>query len=972
MDRKIYNSHFLLQNSAYKWTIPITTILCVLCLLFIENSVHPSIKSSTINNIWVLHKIQSYAEILPVMILTSLSGYAMGGLSVLFFFTIQTMSTHHFAYHSFLLLFASVISNVPIKYHFYKSVWKTVLTCIVFSILLGNGWNGLLAIVEDNHIFFHLDRLDLEQANFFVAVPACVFVCLFNYLYFNFFPEKIRSLFFTSSYESEDVKKLQNLLKHRQFLSLDERLSILYLVSAILIIISSFGFANALVGQIIFVKWKAIVFATRLTILMSIISTPIIMLTISLVKQSITNPLMLMSQAADSSYVCHMDKKPIGNSEISPLIDLKTLDIKSKDEIGILYQALVRAFENTNAYIENLEKEKQLEMQLVSAEEANKAKSDFLSNMSHEIRTPINAILGLDEMILRESTESEIKKYAIDIESAGKSLLSIVNDILDFSKIEAGKMEIVPANYHISSLVNDLVNMISKRASDKNLTLNVDVDKTIPNLLFGDDVRIKQCILNILTNAVKYTKQGSVSLSLKAENATSEHINLTVHVIDTGAGIKKEDLPKLFTAFQRIEENKNRTIEGTGLGLNIVKKLLALMDSKLEVKSEYGKGSDFYFTVRQRVADWTPVGDFNDIYEKSLIDLVKYKEGFHAPNAKILVVDDTELNLTVVKGLLKQTQIQIETAKSGQETIELAAKNKYDIIFLDHRMPGMDGIETFKALQALATNKNKDVPCIALTANAIAGAKEMYLEVGFSDYLSKPIESKKLEAMIIKYLPNSLIEPCDSEKCTQEVKDDTLYTECEETKKRFADITGINLGDALKFTGNADILEQAIKEFFCTIEQKANDIERFAAEGDFKNYTVLVHALKSSARLIGAGQLSADAAYLEKCGDSKNSDEIKAKTPALLSLYRSYEKHLSAICKDEKADEEKEEISEEEYTDALNSIKECAQVFDFDTIDTILSMLCDYRIPPKHAEQFSELEKAIHAVDQNKILQLLR
>ena len=967
MERKTYNSHFLLENRAYKWTLPISTIVCVILLFLIEyNSYAPQndIVPKHFSGIWFHSRsFLSYLEIVPVMILTSLSGYAMGAFSVLIFFIGQSFMDNHFAYHAFLLLLSSILANLPIFHHWYKNIWKTILTFALFSLLLGNGWNVLHAIIEAEPKPF----LGFEKFHFFEAVPTCFIVCLFCYLYFNFFPEKVRSLFFTSSYENEDVQNIHKKLKERNFFGIDERMAMLYLMSVFLLFIAGHTFTYILISKITTYPWQAIVFTTRLTVLMAIFGTPTIMLTLSLVNQRITNPIMLMAQAAENSYVCHMNGKE-KSKEVMPLVDLKSLDIKRADEIGILYNALVRAFENTNAYISNLEKEKQLETQLISAEEANRAKSEFLSNMSHEIRTPINAILGLDEMILRESNEEETKKYAVDIQSAGKNLLSLVNDILDFSKIEAGKMELVPVNYHLSSVVNDLVNMVSKRAHDKNLSLNIDVDKTIPHLLFGDDVRIKQCILNLLTNAVKYTKKGSVTLAIKGEKLSEQHINLTIHVIDTGNGIKEEDLPKLFTAFQRIEENKNRTIEGTGLGLNIVKNLLGLMESKLEVKSEYGKGSDFYFTVRQRVADWQPMGDFNDIYERSLIELAKYKEGFHAPKAKILVVDDTALNLTVVKGLLKQTKIQIETATSGQETLNLITKNRYDIIFLDHRMPGMDGIETFKAMQTLNTNINIGVPCIALTANAIAGAKEMYLEVGFSDYLSKPIESKKLEAMIVKYLPESLIEPC-CEETAQAAKDENNSPDSEEIKNRFANITGISLSNALKFAGNADILEQAIKEFYCTIDKKADDIERFAREKDFKNYTILVHALKSSARLIGACQLSADAAYLEKCGDSENEEEIREKTPALLALYRSYKEHLAAIHKDD--EEEKEEMSEEEYQDAMKSIKECAEAFDFDTIDTILSMLSAYSPPKAHKEEFATLSRAAHDVDQAAILKLL-
>ena len=962
MPKKDYKSYFFVDNNAFKITIPLTSILCFVLLMLIEHT----FQSDLYINRWFFHKVQCYLMIVPVMILTSLSGYAMGSMVVLVFFAFECMISHALAYHAFVLLLASIVANFPVFRQWYKSAWKTFFVWIGFSLILGNGWNLLLAILEGNRVTFGAERFHFGLA----LLPTAV-VCLFCYWYFNYLPEKYKNLFFASTYDSDEIRKINAELARRKGQGISSRLSRLILVEALSLIFAGFGFANALLDEFHMLNdWQSIVFATRLTILMSIIGTPIIMITIARANAFIIHPISLLAKAAEDSYICKIDCTSAQNCE-TPLIDLKSLKISSKDELGVLYDALVRAFDNTNAYIDNLEREKRLETELSTAQAASKAKSDFLSNMSHEIRTPINAVLGLNEMIIRESDDPTIKKYAVDIENAGKSLLSIVNDILDFSKIEAGKMEIVPANYHLSSMVNDLVNMIAKRAKDKNLALNIDIDKNIPNLLFGDDVRIKQCILNILTNAVKYTKEGSVTMRLSFKKTSENHIDLTVHVIDTGIGIKTEDLPKLFTAFQRIEENKNRTIEGTGLGMNIVKNLLSLMGTKLEVTSEYGKGSDFSFTVRQRVVEWEPVGDFNDSYEKSLAELAEYKESLHAPEAKILVVDDTELNLTVVKGLLKQTGIQIETAMSGQATIELVTKHKYDMIFLDHRMPGMDGIETFNTMKELATNQNKDVPCIALTANAVSGAKEMYLEAGFTDYLAKPIESKKLEAMLIKYLPAQLVE-----RCTEDVQEipaqSELSPECHAVKERFAGVTGIDMKDALKYTGDADILEQTLYEFYGAIDAKADEIERYVAEKDWRNYTVLVHALKSSARLIGAKELSEKARYLEQCGDKDNEDEIMAKTPELLAIFRSYKAHLAALCEQNDDDSQKEEMPIAQYLEAVSNIADCVSVFDYDTADQIISMMKDYKIPSEKKAHFKALAEAVSAVDQERILQIVK
>ncbi|MCR4989457.1 MAG: response regulator [Lachnospiraceae bacterium] len=408
--------------------------------------------------------------------------------------------------------------------------------------------------------------------------------------------------------------------------------------------------------------------------------------------------------------------------------------------------------------LENITKEKIERERLINKSEqavaANEAKSAFLSNMSHEIRTPINAVLGMNEMILRETDDPNIITYSQNIKSAGNSLLILINDILDFSKIESGKMEIIPTDYQISSLLNDLINMIKARMDAKGLELILDIDPTIPSVLYGDEIRIKQIITNILTNAAKYTEKGSVSISVK-HTKSEEHpdsISLRVSVKDTGIGIKKENLDKLFVKFERIDEKRNRNIEGTGLGMSITSNLLEMMGSKLNVESEYGVGSVFWFDLIQTVSDWEPIGDYKDQFNKFTDKETNYLPKFKAQNARILVVDDTPINLTVFKGLLKKTGIDIDTADNGMACIELALKNKYDIIFLDHMMPHMDGVETLKKFKENTDNINNDTPIICLTANAISGAREFYLDSGFTDYLSKPVNFERLEDMILKYL----------------------------------------------------------------------------------------------------------------------------------------------------------------------------------------------------------------------------
>ena len=388
---------------------------------------------------------------------------------------------------------------------------------------------------------------------------------------------------------------------------------------------------------------------------------------------------------------------------------------------------------------------------------ANEAMSNFLANMSHEIRTPINAVLGMDEMILRESEDEKIIEYARTIEGAGKTLLSLINDILDFSKIEAGNMEIVEAEYELSSVLNDVVNMIQVKAGQKGLELMVDVNPSTPEHLYGDEMRLRQIMINVLNNAVKYTKKGSVTLKLAFDQSGADTVNLLISITDTGVGIRDKDMEKLFGKFQRLDQNKNRTVEGSGLGLAIVHNLLELMNGSIDVESVYGEGSTFTITLPQKIVSNEMVGDFKGKAGKTGEEQTKYKESFRAPDAKVLVVDDTPVNVVVVKNLLKKTQVQVDGVGSGMECISKAQNEKYDLIFLDYRMPVMDGIETLKRLKELQDNPNEDTPVVALTANAISGARERFIKEGFDDYMTKPIDAESLETTLLSYLPGGKI-----------------------------------------------------------------------------------------------------------------------------------------------------------------------------------------------------------------------
>lgn len=415
-----------------------------------------------------------------------------------------------------------------------------------------------------------------------------------------------------------------------------------------------------------------------------------------------------------------------------------------------------------NVLIELLvDEKKKVEEAREEAVLANQAKGRFLAQMSHEIRTPINAILGMDEIILRECKDANILEYADDINTAGQLLLSIVNEILDLSKIESGKMEIVETEYNLSKLIADLTAMISLKAQAKNLIFDIDVDKSLPVHLYGDDIRIRQILTNLLSNAIKYTKEGRVELSVKGE-IKDNTVTLYCSVTDTGIGIKEEHLTNLFEEYKRIEDGSNHHIEGTGLGLNITMRLLNLMGSKLQVQSEYGKGSKFFFELKQLVTDSVTIAEYNK-QQKRNQNPKQRTCAFTAPEAKLLVVDDNIMNRKVFTKLLEPTKMQIDQAESGFECIDKMKETRYDIVFLDHMMPQMDGTETLRRLREMTGYPSERSVIIALTANAFVGARQQYISEGFDDFLPKPIIYKDAEELILSFLPSQLVERFEEE-----------------------------------------------------------------------------------------------------------------------------------------------------------------------------------------------------------------
>ena len=561
----------------------------------------------------------------------------------------------------------------------------------------------------------------------------------------------------------------------------------------------------------------------------------------------------------------------------------------------------------------------------LDADRANQAKSEFLANMSHEIRTPLNAVLGMDEMILRETPmDSPIRTYAWNIKSSGETLLSLINDILDFSKIESGKMEIVETTYYLSSVLNDIFNMMRFKAEQKGLDFKIEVDESVPDVLYGDEVRIRQVIVNILNNSVKYTQKGSVTFKVTWQRMADGSAMMEFSSIDTGIGIKEEDLPKLFSKFQRLDLQKNRTVEGTGLGLSITIKLVKMMNGELKVSSVYGKGSTFSIVLPQKVEQYEAIGDFRARAEAFMQQQKNYHEAFIAPDAEILVVDDSDMNLFVVENLLKKTKIQITRSMSGKDCLQKMTENHYDVIFLDHMMPEMDGIETLERSKNLANSKNLDTPIIALTANAISGVREMFLSKGFTDYLSKPVDSKALERMLQKYLPEDKVISTDdedneelgirNEELREEDQDlemdnvdsndspeeiiETSETvkEADNTEESEAVEQNIDMDLGLQYCGGMEDMYKEFVKMFCDRKEETQKKLQDALETEnWQNYTTFIHALKSGSLSVGGKILSEQAKALEMAGhdylnenDTSKLDYIRENHSKAMKLYDNF------------------------------------------------------------------------------------
>lgn len=624
--------------------------------------------------------------------------------------------------------------------------------------------------------------------------------------------------------------------------------------------------------------------------------------------------------------------------------------------IFLLALVMLHMFQITRDYKRAAERSAQLALA------ASEAKGKFLANMSHEIRTPINAVLGMDEMILRESRETKVREYAMDIFTAGQALLSIVNDILDFSKIESGKMEIIPVNYEVSSMIHDLSNMTELRAKEKNLQFHVEVDREIPCMLHGDDVRIRQVLTNILTNAVKYTQEGDIWFRVSTVKKENGKITLHFEVEDTGDGIKEEDIPKLYAEFERIEEDKNRYIEGTGLGMSITRQLLQMMDSRLEVISTYEKGSTFSFDLEQDIAEDKPIGDFEKSIRQLAADFT-YEAGFAAPDAEVLVVDDNAINRKVFQSLLHQTQVKVTEAESGAQCLELTRQKRFDIIFLDHMMSGMDGIETLRRIKEEPDNLCRDIPVIALTANAISGAREKYLKAGFDDYLSKPIVSAKLEKMLRDRLPEELVkeaEPSDQAQPPEMAREAPNL-------EQLPMVEGLDWNYAWMHLTDMELLRTTVVSFYEQIPSSAEKLcacyEDICAAGEFKGYRIQVHSMKSLAASLGILPLAGMAKILEDAAAKEQQETIHSLHPIFIAEWNGYTEKLTGVF-GIVAPEDKAEMEDASMICALLEMLRIAMdAMDFDEADEKMAMIYSYHYRDDVQKNVELLKTAVENLD---------
>lgn len=586
------------------------------------------------------------------------------------------------------------------------------------------------------------------------------------------------------------------------------------------------------------------------------------------------------------------------------------------------------------------------EKQKEEIEDLSRAQSRFFSSIGHEIRTPINAIIGLDEMIIRRNISDEVNEDAENILSASVLLLHLINDLLDMSKIRSGVLKLADIPYLTVDMFAEIWGMFSVRTKQKGLDLFVDLSPEIPTRLSGDEIRIKQILVNLLNNAVKYTRKGSVSLKVFCETDKDKEARIRFEVSDTGMGIKKENLQYLFMPYQREDENESKYVEGTGLGLTIVKQLVDMMAGTVDVESVQGEGSTFTVVIPQRIVDATPIGEIDVSREKNHLTI--YQSRLYAPDAKILIVDDTPANLLVSKRLLEETRIQVETVGSGAEALKATKEKYYHVIMLDHFMPEMDGIECLHAIQKQDEGKCRNSKFIMLTANASPESESQYKKEGFDGFLAKPGTAKTMENEVRKLLPRELLKerPAEDKRKAVRRRDESDYENDEEVKD--------DLADAL------------IRIFVSSVDETVEKLDRFQKEGDVKNYTVQVHSLKSTARLVKEETLSDMAEELEMAGKRGDMDWIREHHQDLIDQYRESEKRLTSKASPKK------HMTETLLRDAYLTMMEAAYGEDLPGVRDVLESLKEYELTERDTEALQKMRDALEVKDYGTIVETSR
>ena len=649
--------------------------------------------------------------------------------------------------------------------------------------------------------------------------------------------------------------------------------------------------------------------------------------------------------------------------------ELKMIEICKKEKIEG-YSLLLADVTQMRHLMDQLVEEKN------RADEANQAKSAFMSNMSHEIRTPMNAIVGMTEILMRSDLPETEREYLGNIQRSGNALLGIINDILDFSKIESGKMKLTEEDYAPLPMLNDLQMIILNRIGSKMIQLQFDIDENLPAKLFGDELRIRQILINIANNAVKFTEEGYVRVTVKVRESDGEKAEIFFSVKDSGQGIAPEDIEKLFGAYSQVDTKKNHYKEGTGLGLAISKQFVEMMGGKIGVKSKYGEGSEFYFTISQKIVDSRKASEVKEEVGCNSENVLN----FTAPRARIVVVDDNEMNRKVAKGLLAPLKMQIDTAENGKQALNMICSKKYDLIFMDHMMPIMDGIEATKKLREMSDEYSKTVPVIALTANAIMEARQQFFDAGMNDFVAKPIDLKDICMKIRQWLPAEYIIENEPEKNISVQKNQTgknsnnagaeksqaLIAAQAEKEEVLDVIQGLDVQEGIKNSGTKELFYSLLGDFYKLIDMKSTKMEKCLADGLIRDYTIEVHALKNTARMIGAMELSKWCYELEMAGNAEDVEKLTAQTPGMLELYRSYKEILKPYSKLQ--NEEKQQVADADMIAALKELRDAIDNFDLDKADEVMKQIEGYQFTEDMGPLLDELRAYVADVAMEEVM----